>query len=181
MKYYPAINNSEFMKFLGKWMELENIILCKATQSQKNTHMNSLISGILAQKFRTPKIQFTNHMKLTKKEYHRMDTSVLLRRENKNVKGGNMETKFEADIEGKAIQRLPHLGIHPIYSHQTQTLVDARKCLLTGALYRCLLRGSSRACQTQRWMLTAIHWTKHRVPIGGTKEMNEGAEGLCNL
>ena len=28
-----------------------------------------------------------------------------------------------AETEGKAIQRLPHLGIHPIYSHQTQTLL----------------------------------------------------------
>ena len=34
------------MKFLGKWMELENIILSEVIQSQKNTHgMNSLISG----------------------------------------------------------------------------------------------------------------------------------------
>ena len=34
------------MKFLGKWMELENIILSEVTQSQKNTHsMLSLISG----------------------------------------------------------------------------------------------------------------------------------------
>lgn len=26
------------MKFAGKWMELENIILNEVTQSQKNTH-----------------------------------------------------------------------------------------------------------------------------------------------
>ena len=33
------------MKFLGKSMELENIILSEATQSQKNTHgMHSLLS-----------------------------------------------------------------------------------------------------------------------------------------
>jgi hypothetical protein len=44
--YYAAIKNNEFMKFLGKWMELENIILSEVTQSQKNTHgMHSLISG----------------------------------------------------------------------------------------------------------------------------------------
>jgi hypothetical protein len=31
------------MKFLGKWMELENIILSEETQLQKNTHsMHSL-------------------------------------------------------------------------------------------------------------------------------------------
>jgi hypothetical protein len=41
-----AIENDEFMKFLGKWAELENIILSEVTQSQKNTHgMHSLISG----------------------------------------------------------------------------------------------------------------------------------------
>jgi hypothetical protein len=27
MEYYSAIKNNEFMKFLGKWMEVENIIL----------------------------------------------------------------------------------------------------------------------------------------------------------
>jgi hypothetical protein len=36
--YYSAIKNNEFMKFLGKWMKLENIILGEVTQSQKNTH-----------------------------------------------------------------------------------------------------------------------------------------------
>ena len=46
MDYYSAIKNNGFMKFLGKWMELENIILCEVTQSQKNTHdMYSLING----------------------------------------------------------------------------------------------------------------------------------------
>jgi hypothetical protein len=29
----------------------------------------------------------------------------------------------EAETEGMTFQRLPHLGIHPIYSHQTQTLL----------------------------------------------------------
>ena len=44
--YYSAIRNNEFMKFLDKWMELENIILTEVTQSQKITHdMHSLISG----------------------------------------------------------------------------------------------------------------------------------------
>jgi len=47
MEYYSAIkHNNDFMKFLGKWMELENIILSEVTQSQKNTHgMYLLISG----------------------------------------------------------------------------------------------------------------------------------------
>ena len=46
MEFYSAIKNNEFMKFLGKWMDLEDIILSEVTQSQKNSHdMHSLISG----------------------------------------------------------------------------------------------------------------------------------------
>jgi hypothetical protein len=46
MEYYSAIKSDEFMKFLGIWLELENIILSEVTKSQKNTHdMHSLISG----------------------------------------------------------------------------------------------------------------------------------------
>jgi hypothetical protein len=37
---------------------------------------------------------------------------------------GITETKFGAEIEGETIQRLPHLGIHPINNHQTQTLLQ---------------------------------------------------------
>jgi hypothetical protein len=40
-------------------------------------------------------------------------TSVLLRRGNKILTGANIETKSGAETEGKAIQRMPHLGIHP--------------------------------------------------------------------
>jgi hypothetical protein len=46
MEYYSDIKNNDFMKFVGKWMDLENISLSEVTQSQKNTHgMYSLISG----------------------------------------------------------------------------------------------------------------------------------------
>jgi hypothetical protein len=46
MEYYSTIKNNEFMKFLGKWIELENIILSEVTHLPKNTHgMHSLISG----------------------------------------------------------------------------------------------------------------------------------------
>jgi hypothetical protein len=45
MEYYSEIKNNKFMKFLCKWMYLEDIILSEVTQSQKNTHsMHSLIS-----------------------------------------------------------------------------------------------------------------------------------------
>ena len=38
MEYYSAIRKNEFMKFLGKWMDLEGIILSEVTQSEKNSH-----------------------------------------------------------------------------------------------------------------------------------------------
>jgi hypothetical protein len=62
-------------------------------------------------------------MKLKKKEDQSVDTLILLRWGNKILTGGNMETKFGAETEGKTILRLPSLGRHPIYSHQTQTLL----------------------------------------------------------
>ena len=34
MEYYSAIKNNEFMKVLGKWMELESVILNEVTKSQ---------------------------------------------------------------------------------------------------------------------------------------------------
>jgi hypothetical protein len=66
-------------------------------------------------------MKLQNEMKLQKKEVQSVDTSVLLRRGNKIPMGGDTETKCGAKTEGKTIQRLSHLGIYPIYSHQTQT------------------------------------------------------------
>ena len=44
MEYYKAERNNNSLKFAGKWMELENIILSKITQTQEdNYHMYSLI------------------------------------------------------------------------------------------------------------------------------------------
>ena len=71
-------------------------------------------------------------MTLKKKEDQSEDVLVLLRRGNKILKGGNTETKYGAETEGKAIQRLVHLGLHPIYTPNPDTIVDAKKCLLTG-------------------------------------------------
>jgi hypothetical protein len=46
MECYSALNNNEFIKFLGKWMYLEDIILSEVTQSQKKSlDMHSLTSG----------------------------------------------------------------------------------------------------------------------------------------
>jgi hypothetical protein len=85
---------------------------------------------ILAQRLRIPKIQFAKHKKIKKKKDQPVDTSFLLRIGNKIPMKGVTETKFGAKMKGWTIQRLPHSGIHPIISHQTQTLLHmlARFC-----------------------------------------------------
>jgi hypothetical protein len=69
------------MKFLDKCTELGNIILSEVTQS----HIWYMFTDnwILAQKHRIFKKQFTDHMKLWKKEDQTVDALVLLRMGNK--------------------------------------------------------------------------------------------------
>ena len=56
MEYYSATKKNEFMKFLGKWMDLEGIILSEVTHSQRNSLNVLTVKWILAQKLRIPKI-----------------------------------------------------------------------------------------------------------------------------
>ena len=65
-----------------------------------------------------------------KNEDQSVDTSLLLRMGNTIPMEGVRETKFRA--EGKTIQRLPLLGIHPIETPNPDTIVHASKILLTG-------------------------------------------------
>jgi hypothetical protein len=83
----------------------------------------------ISPKPRIPKIQLPKHMKI-KKEDQRVDTSFLPRIGNKISMERVAETKFGAKTKGWIIQRLPHPGVHPIISHQTQTLLHtpARFC-----------------------------------------------------
>jgi hypothetical protein len=77
---------------------------------------------MLAQKLRIAKIQLAKQ-KIKKRENQCVDTSFLLRIGNKIPMEGVTETKFGAEMKGWTIQRLPYLRIHPIISHQTQTLL----------------------------------------------------------
>jgi hypothetical protein len=91
-------------------------------------------------------------MKLKKKEDQSVDASVLLRRGNKILMGGNMKTKYGAETEGKAIQRLPYLGIHP--SHEPrhycgcqQVLSDRSLIYLSSErIYQSLINTEVDAC-----------------------------------
>ena len=79
-------------------------------------------------------------MKLKKKEDQSVDTSFLLRMGNIMPMEGVTETKFGAETEGRTIQRLLHTGIHPINSHQTQTLLHMpERFLLKRPCYICLV------------------------------------------
>ena len=57
------------------------------------------------------------------KEDQNVNTFIFLRRGNQIPTGGNTETKCGVATEEKAIQGPPQLGIHPIHSCQTQTLI----------------------------------------------------------
>jgi hypothetical protein len=61
MEYYSDIKNNEYMKFLGKWMYLEGIILSEVTQSQKNSlDMHSLISRYYPRNLEYPRYNLQN-------------------------------------------------------------------------------------------------------------------------
>ena len=62
-------------------------------------------------------------MELKKRKDQSVGTSILPRRGNKILMEGVTETKCGVQTEGMVSQRLPHLGIHPIYNHQTKTLL----------------------------------------------------------
>jgi hypothetical protein len=92
------------MKFLGKWMDLEGIILSEVTQSQKNSHdMFSLISGYLPRNLEYPryKIQCAKHVKLKKNEDQSVDILPLFRTGNKTPMEG--VTKLGAEMKGSTI------------------------------------------------------------------------------
>jgi len=149
VEYYSAIKNNDVMKLIGKWMELETIILSEVNKSQKEHTWYALTDKwISVQKLRLPKIQFTDHIKF-KKDVQSVDPSVFLEGGTKIFIWVNMEMKFGAETEGKAIQRLSHLEIQPIYIQppNPDKIADTKKCMWTGSLCSCLLWGSMRAWQ----------------------------------
>jgi hypothetical protein len=87
-------------------------------------------------------------MKPKKKKDQNVDASVLLRRCNIILTGWHMETKYGAETEWKAIQRLPHLRIYPIYNCQTWLLLwlQGSTCWQE-PVNGCLLRHSAKAWQ----------------------------------
>ena len=95
------------MKFLGKWMDLEGIILSEVTQSITKELTQYVLTDkwILAQKLSIAKykVQYVKHMKLMKNEDQSVDTLPLLRIGNKTPMEGITETKFGAVSKGWTI------------------------------------------------------------------------------
>ena len=90
------------MKFLGKWMDLEGIILSEVTFPKELTQYVLTDKWILAQKlgYQRYKIQFAKHMK---NEDQSMDTLPLLKIVNKTPMEGVTETKFGTVTKGWTI------------------------------------------------------------------------------
>jgi hypothetical protein len=78
------------------------------------------------------------------------------------------------------MQRLSHLGIYPINNYQNQILLwmPTRACWQEPDI-TVSWKALPSAWQIQKWMLTVIHWTEHRVPKGA-RERTQGAEGVCS-
>jgi hypothetical protein len=77
---------------------------------------------------RIPKIQLTKYMKFTKKEEQSVDTLILLRRGKQNTHGRSYRDKVWSRDWRNDYPEIIHLGIHPIYSNQTQILLWMPRC-----------------------------------------------------
>ena len=136
---------------------------------------------ILAQNLGIPTIQFTDSVKLKRKEHQSVDTVILLEGGSKCPWG-----EIQRQIVEQRLRERPFRDCHTWSPSHIQllnpdTIVDANKCLLTGVWYSCPLRGSASAWQIQKWMLTANQWTEHRDPNGGSRERTQEAIGVCSL
>ena len=103
-------------------------------------------------------------------------------KQNKILTRANIWIKCRAETEGKAIQSLSHLETHPMYSHQTPTLLWMPRNVCWKETFVMVSSGRhARALQIQRRMLIVNHWTECEVPNGGVRERTEVTEGVCNL
>jgi len=65
-------------------------------------------------------------------------------------------------------------------TQNSDTMADAKKCMLTGAWYSCPLRDSARAWPIQMQILVVNNWTEHGDSNRGVRERTGEAEGVCN-
>jgi hypothetical protein len=99
---------------------------------------------MLIQKFGILKIQFTDNMKLKKKEDQNVDGSVLLKTVNKLLTTGNMETNCGAETAGKATRVCPIWGSIPYTVTKPRHYCGYQELLADGSL---ILLSLERLCQ----------------------------------
>ena len=93
---------------------------------------------------------------------------------------GLTETKCGAETEGMAIQKLPHLRIHPINNHQNQTFCRCQQELADRIL---IYLSPERLCQCLTNTEVGAHshpLDRAQVPNEGAREKTKVAEGCWN-
>ena len=135
---------------------------------------------ILAQKHRTPKIQFAKHKKIKR----RKDQWVIL---HSSLEQGTKYPRKELQRQSLELRWKdgPSRDYHTWDLSHNQppnpdTIAYASKILLKGTWYSYLMWNYASAWQIQKWMLTVIYWMEHRAPNGEARESTQGAEGVCN-
>jgi hypothetical protein len=83
MVLYSAIKNEEFIKFSGKWIEIENHPEWGNLITKEHTWYALTDKWILAQRLQITSIKITDHMNLNKNEDQSVGVLVLLRRRTK--------------------------------------------------------------------------------------------------
>jgi hypothetical protein len=134
------------MNILGKWMELENIILSEVTRSKDDMWYVLTDKWILAQRIRIANIHFIDKRKLKKKKGQNVDASVRFRRRNIFL-----WEKIQRQIVEQGLEERPSETTPPGDPYLIQTpnanhfFFDPKKCLLTGVCYSYILKESARA------------------------------------
>jgi hypothetical protein len=77
-----------------------------------------------------------------------------------------------------AIQRLPHLGLHSIYRHQTQTLLQSTRSACCQELDIAV--SWEALSEPGKYRGRCSQPTEYWVFNGGVRERTEGAEGICS-
>ena len=89
-----------------------------------------------------------------------------------------METKVEAENEEKAIQRLPHLEIYWIYSHQILTVFWMPRSACWKELDTAISWKAMSESDIERQMRTANHWTEHSIPVEEVEKLLKELKGF---
>ena len=81
----------------------------------------------------------------------------------------------------KGHQRLPHLGIHPLYRHKTQTLLHMQwSACWQGPVIAVSWESLKEPHKHRGRCSWPNNQTEHRAPNGSVRERTEWAEGVCN-